>query len=59
MFDWDGDGKHDWRDDALFHMVINDTDAEKNTHSSNSGGPGCLGGIIGVLLVLWIIGKLF
>ena len=26
--DWNGDGKHDWQDDAIFHNVINtDNDA--------------------------------
>lgn len=26
--DWNGDGKHDWRDDALFHNVINSDNME-------------------------------
>ena len=34
--DWNGDGKHDWQDDALFHNVIN-TDDDSSNNSSYSG----------------------
>lgn len=34
--DWNGDGKHDWKDDAIFHNVINSSensnDKNTNTH---------------------------
>ena len=31
--DWNHDGKHDWRDDALFHNIIS------NDHTGNSTPP--------------------
>ena len=31
--DWNGDGKHDWQDDALFHNVINSDDSSSNNSS--------------------------
>lgn len=58
MFDWNGDGKHDWRDDALFHNVINKTDADNKSTSPKSQGSGCLPWVIGILFVLWVIGRL-
>ncbi len=58
MFDWDGDGKKDWHDDALFHTVINKTDSEKNTNTTNSSGGGCVSWVVGALIFLWIISKL-
>ncbi len=37
--DWNGDGKHDWQDDAIYHNVINtDADSSKNTSSGGGGG---------------------
>ena len=30
--DWNGDGKHDWKDDAFFHSVIN-SDSSKDESS--------------------------
>ena len=40
--DWNGDGKHDWRDDALFHNVINSDKMEnkpnpQKTTPNNTG----------------------
>lgn len=35
--DWNGDGKHDWKDDALFHNVINTNDNSSNSSSYRSG----------------------
>ena len=35
--DWNGDGKHDWQDDAIFHNVI-DTDNNTSTNSSSGRG---------------------
>lgn len=34
--DWNNDGKHDWKDDSIFHNVI-DSD-EKNTNYSRGSG---------------------
>ena len=34
--DWNGDGKHDWQDDALFHNVIN-TDGDSSNKSPYGG----------------------
>lgn len=60
MYDWNGDGKNDWHDDALFHTVINKTDPEEHMHTSKSGSgrSGCMSWIIGVIVFLWIISKL-
>ena len=36
--DWNNDGKHDWKDDALFHnVVMKDSDKGAESKSSNSG----------------------
>lgn len=36
--DWNGDGKHDWQDDAIFHNVINaDNELADNTPSGGVG----------------------
>ena len=32
--DWNGDGKHDWQDDAFFHNVIDNDSNSSNTPSS-------------------------
>ena len=39
--DWNNDGKHDWKDDAIFHNVINsdekeDSNKKRSTGDSNS-----------------------
>ena len=53
--DWNNDGKHDWKDDAIFHNVIDsgDKDESKNTHvgrgSNSSAGQG---GWISTILAL-------
>ena len=37
--DWNGDGKHDWQDDAIFHNVINtDNDSANNIPSGGGWG---------------------
>ena len=33
--DWNGDGKHDWKDDAIFHNVIN---SSENSNDKNTSG---------------------
>ena len=35
--DWNGDGKYDWQDDAIFHNVIN-TDNDSSNNSPSGGG---------------------
>lgn len=35
--DWNGDGKHDWQDDSIFHNVIN-TDNDLSNDSPSGGG---------------------
>lgn len=35
--DWNGDGKHDWQDDSIFHNVIN-TDNDSSNNSPSGGG---------------------
>ena len=35
--DWNGDGKHDWKDDAIFHNVIN-SDEKEDSNKKRSGG---------------------
>ena len=36
--DWNGDGKHDWQDDAFFHDVIDNDSNSSNTPSSRNYG---------------------
>jgi len=44
--DWNGDGKHDWQDDAIFHNVINvDNDSANNTSSGGGGSHSSRGSI--------------
>ena len=42
--DWNGDGKHDWQDDAIFHNVINTDNNSSNNTPSGSGGNHSSGG---------------
>ena len=41
--DWNGDGKHDWRDDAIFHNVI-ETDNNSSNNTPSGGGKYSSGG---------------
>ena len=41
--DWNGDGKHDWRDDAIFHNVI-ETDNNSSNNTPSGGGNYSTGG---------------
>lgn len=36
--DWNGDGKHDWEDDAIFHNVINSDEKEHSNKNRSTGG---------------------
>lgn len=59
--DWNGDGKHDWQDDAIFHKVINtDNDASNSTptgsrHHSSGGSSFYVSQLGKVIIVLDII----
>lgn len=67
--DWNGDGKHDWQDDAIFHNVINaDNDSSNSTPyggggSHSSGGSSFyvsqLGKVLIVLDIILCIAALF
>lgn len=35
--DWNGDGKHDWKDDAFFHEVILKEDENTQSRSGSTG----------------------
>lgn len=39
--DWNNDGKHDWKDDAIFHNVIDSNEKDKS-NNTNSGGKSTL-----------------
>ena len=67
MYDWNGNGKHDAFDDAMFHALLED-DLEKNppsnrkrSNSSVEGTEGCATGCafafgIGLFIFLTLIG---
>ena len=66
--DWNGDGKYDWQDDALFHNVINaDDDSSNNisyrgrSHASGSSSFAVsqLGKVVIVLDIVLCIAALF
>lgn len=58
QMDWNNDGKHDWKDDSIFHNVI-DSDSGKNKPPSNqpSSHSGC-SGWISTLVALGYLGLL-
>ncbi len=52
--DWNNDGKHDWKDDAIFHNVINSDDKNGTSNSSprqpsNVNAGGCSGWVSTIL----------
>ncbi len=59
--DWNGDGKHDWHDDAFFHTVINSDDNSSNsTHGSHgSSSSGISSGWAIAIIILIIISFFF
>ena len=67
--DWNGDGKHDWQDDAIFHNVINtDNNSSNNTPSGGGGNHSSgsstfyisqLGKVVIVLDILLCVAALF
>ena len=48
--DWNGDGNHDWRDDAFFNNVI-----DSNNGSSNGGHSGSTSSGMGWAVILFIL----
>lgn len=67
--DWNGDGKHDWKDDAIFHNVIEtdktSSDKEPNVSSGSSSagsaslGISSLGTVVIVLVIILCMAALF
>ena len=59
--DWNGDGNHDWRDDAFFHNVINsDENSSNSTHGSNGSSSSGIGsGWVIAIIILIIISFFF
>lgn len=58
MFDWDRNGKTDWRDAYVFNEIINKDSGKPSGHPSppaSSKGMGCL--FIVVFLFLFLISK--
>ena len=65
--DWNGDGKHDWKDEAFFHEVILKEDENSQSGSGSTEKPSnnvsnnsttdfsIFGGVFAVALVLAII----
>ena len=47
--DWNGDGKHDWKDDAIFHNVINSDEKEHSNKSRSTGGSNSSAGRSGLI----------
>ncbi len=53
--DWNNDGKHDWKDDAIFHNVINSDEKEesnKNRSPGSSNSSAGRGGLISTIVSL-------
>lgn len=56
--DWNGDGNHDWRDDAFFNNVIDSNNSSSNNgHSGSSSSSGM--GWVAILFILAIISFFF
>ena len=53
--DWNNDGKHDWKDDSIFHNVINSDEkdgANKNHSTGGSNASAGRGGLISTIVSL-------
>lgn len=61
--DWNGDGKHDWKDDAIFHNVINNDSNDSNTSGGTNGGNSFyisqLGTVVIVIDIILCVAALF
>ena len=56
--DWNGDGNHDWQDDAFYNNVISDN-SDTASQSSTFSRPSPLRFVLIVALIIYIIVKLF
>lgn len=57
--DWNGDGKQDWQDDALFHNVINGPSGGGGDQPSGTPrGCGCSTMALIVLILAVVVGLL-
>ena len=54
--DWNGDGKHDWHDDAFLYAVTHSeddsSDSDPNSHRSPSVGTGSGWAIVIIALII-------
>lgn len=59
--DWNGDGKHDWHDDAFIHTVIHSDDNASNDDPNShwSPSPNVSTGVAIALIALIIISFFF
>ncbi len=63
MFDWNWDGKVDWKDAVFFNEVVDDDENDsppKNvrwTSKDTEIAGNCLGTVIGFLLFMWVIAQ--
>ena len=53
MHDYNGDGRSDSHDSAIFHNVINNSSGGGSSAGSSGGGCGC--GTAGIVIVLLLI----
>ena len=47
--DWNNDGKHDWKDDAIFHNVINSDEKEDSNKNRSAGSSNSSAGRSGLI----------
>lgn len=63
--DWNGDGKHDWQDDAFYLLVLDEdgnateTDGKGNSCQYDEAPSGCLPVLIIILFIVYIIAEIF
>lgn len=55
--DWNGDGNHDWQDDAFYNNVMSDSGVD--TSGSNVSGPSPLRFVLIAALIIYILVKIF
>lgn len=54
MNDWNGDGREDWEDDALFHNVIEPQGGGGGDGSPPSGNSGCSFNVIWFISLVYL-----
>lgn len=55
--DWNGDGNHDWQDDAFYNNVMSDSGVD--TSGSNVSAPSPLRFVLIAALIIYILVKIF